>query len=159
MSEMLDRWSSPPVSCRCHRCAESSHKHSPTVEIALGWTVVITALHLTLDRSLPLCTSVCALKIRSVDTVTPKVLCLKVQLFDHYLASCSYSYAARSLNRDPCPELPELIHFPIIPWSLVSGDGGSETREDRGTDRDGVMLITSTSFRKSWETATSYTNR
>lgn len=103
--------------------------------------------------------SVHALKQGSADTVTSKVLFLKVQLFDHYLAGCSYSPAARSQGKDPCPEHPELMQFPIIPWSLVGGDAGLERRKGKGIEKDGAMLKTSTSFRKSREISTSYSNR
>lgn len=87
-----------------------------------------------------------------------KVLFLKVQLFDHYLAGCSYISAARSLGKD----LSRACRVDAVsnnPWNLVSRDGGLEKREGKWLGRDAVVLITSTSFlekEKSRKNATLY---
>lgn len=57
-----------------------------------------------------LCTAVYTLKTENLDTLTSKVLSiLKSSMSDHYLEGCFCFFVARSLGKDPCPELPALM--------------------------------------------------
>ena len=112
--------------------------------------------HLTQGNEASLCTwfSLCS-ENRQCGHSSFKVLFLKVQVFDHYLAGRSYISAARSLGKD----LSRACRVEAVsnnPWNLVSRDRGLEKREGKWLRRDTVVLITSTSFLKKRKNATSY---